>query len=146
MLLQKKSMLVPAMLGLILFISSCSKEEILPASDEALLSDEILLRQPSPGVYTIARFMDTGDDETSQFAGYTFEFMADGGLTATTGTGTVFEGFWDLNGAETMMEISITGTPALEDLDDDDWAVSRISNKKMSLSSDGPDRVQFVKM
>ncbi|MFN0276345.1 MAG: hypothetical protein ACKVPJ_11395 [Chitinophagales bacterium] len=147
MLLSKKVMVVPAMLvSLVLFMTSCSKEQILPVDDEALLSNEILERQPSPGMYTISRFIDTGGDETAQFSGYTFEFQEDGGFIATTNTGSVFEGFWDLNTAETMMEISITGTAALDDLDDDNWTVNRITDLRIRISAPGPDRVQFAKM
>lgn len=132
--------------GAALVISSCTKEEMPVSAIEADTVNEVLLRQPSPGTYTIQRFIDTGDDETSQFTGYTFEFQADGDLIATTAAGAVFNGFWDLNSAETVMEISISGTDALEDLDDDDWAVNKISNKAIKISAPGPDNVMFKRV
>lgn len=146
MLFNKKMMVLPAILiGIAGILSSCSKEQI-SLTDEEVLPDESILRQPSPGNYSVFKFIDTGDDETSQFTGYVFEFQADGDLIATTNTGAVFTGFWDLNSAETMMEISIAGTDALEDLDDDDWTVNRITNSRIGIFAPGPDRVIFQRI
>jgi len=63
----------------------------------ALLSGERLVSDVSPGLYRIIKFIDTGDDETAQFNGYKFRFKANGDLIATTNTGQVFTGSWDLN-------------------------------------------------
>lgn len=129
-----------------LVLSSCTKEEIagtLPEDD--LLAGEVDAKQPAPGTYVVTKFIDTGDDETAQYNGYTFVFGANGSLTATF-NGQTFNGFWDLNSAETMMELSIGGTGALKDLDDDDWSVIRITNQRIKLSSPGPDKVIFTKI
>ena len=106
------------MVAVMLIVSSCSQDNaMLPTTEEVLAEGEILAKQPSPGVYVISKFIDTGDDETAQFNGYTFEFQADGDLIAKKGTQT-FNGTWDLNSAETMMDIVIGGNEALKDLDD----------------------------
>ena len=135
---------------------SCSKEEAKPASsvnysDQQLLSETVLPGEMtaatvSPGVYRIAKFIDTGDDETAQFNGYKFRFRANGQLVATTNTGKVFNGTWKLNSAGTMMEINISGNKALEDLDDDDWNVNILTTTRIRLSAPGPDVVVFVKI
>jgi len=89
---------------------------------------------------------DTGDDETAQFNGYTFQFQKDGDLIATTANGEVFNGSWSLNSAETIMTIEISGNEALKDLDDDDWTVVRITNQKIRIKANGPDMVIFSKI
>ena len=139
-----KSYVLLAMSAIVFTLWSCSKDAVVaPADDEALQAGEVIEKQPKPGIYTITKFIDTGDDETAQFNGYTFEFQADGDFIATTNTGAVFNGFWDLNGAETMMELVISGTNALEDLDDDDWEVIRITNQRIRIKAPGPDKVVF---
>ncbi len=133
---------------------SCSKNELKPPVEpitydlalDALMPGESIVADVAPGLYKIQRFTDTGDDETPQFNGYTFNFMADGILVATTGTGVVFTGRWRLNSAETRMTLVIGGTNALDDLDDDDWKVDRITNKRIRISANGPDIVIFVKI
>ncbi len=133
------------MVGVALTIMSCSKEAPVAVTEQDP-SIEILAKQPTPGIYVVARFIDTGDNETAQFSGYTFEFQADGDLIVTTNTGAVFTGFWDLNSLETMMEISISGNPAVEDLDDDNWHVDKITTNGIALSSPGPDSVRFKRI
>jgi len=131
---------------------SCTKEKVPPvvtstsSEQEQLLPGEIVTAQVSPGLYRIVKFTDTGDDETSQFNGYRFRFKANGDLVAKTNTGQIFTGSWDLNSAQTMMNISIAGTKALEDLDDDDWRVITLTNMRIRLRSPGPDIVVFQKI
>ncbi len=137
--------LTVVMVGVALTIMSCSKEAPVAVTEQDP-SIEILAKQPTPGIYVVARFIDTGDNETAQFSGYTFEFQADGDLIVTTNTGAVFTGFWDLNSLETMMEISISGNPAVEDLDDDNWHVDKITTNGIALSAPGPDSVRFKRI
>jgi hypothetical protein len=132
---------------------SCSKDAAKPTTtteqdltSTALLHGEIASDIVTPGVYRIFRFIDTGDDETAQFNGYTFQFQADGDLVATTNTGAVFNGRYRLNSAETRMNIVIGGTPALEDLDDDDWRVDRLTTTRIRISAPDPDIVVFTRI
>ena len=132
---------------------SCTKENasVPPAQQPAPLSDEPALRAGevsaatvAPGTYTVYKFIDTGDDITPDYNGYTFKFRADGVLIATTRTGAKFNGTWKLNRDQTKMAIDITGTRALRNLRDDSWNVVSITNLKISLRKPGPDRVIFV--
>ena len=141
-------------IAVIIFFAACTKQNEKPvqtASSEEdfmsneLLAGEIITDQVTPGIYVIRRFIDTGDDETAQFNGYTFEFQADGDFIATTNTGAVFSGRWRVNSAETRMEIVIGGNEALEDLDDDDWDIDRLTNRRIRISAPDPDIVVFVR-
>ena len=60
------------------------------------------------GTWRITNFNDSGQDETSDFNGYTFTFAADGTLTATNGNNTL-TGSW-----------SVTDDSSSNDDDDDD--------------------------
>ena len=130
----KRNLLTPISLVAIIAIIgmswSCTKENAsAPAqqtaassNDEALQAGETITADVTPGIYTILRFIDTGDEHTSDFTGYTFEFRADGTLVATE-NGVVHTGTWRLRKAGTKMDISISGTAALNNLDDDSWTV-----------------------
>ncbi len=72
-----------------LFFASCSKDNsVVPATADTQVSavDDIAMKQVSPGIYKISKFIDTGGNETAQFNGYTFNFMANGVLKVTTGS------------------------------------------------------------
>ena len=139
-----------ALPAIIFMLSSCTKEKASAPtqpssliSDDALQAGEIISAVVTPGTYTVLRFIDSGDDQTAEFNGYTFQFQADGDLIAMR-NGTSFTGRWRLNSAQTRMTIGISGTAALKDIDDDNWRVNRLTNQRISLSKPGPDRVVFV--
>jgi hypothetical protein len=144
----KQLLALSAVLAGGLFISSCTDDarSIVPVTDDSGNSTEAAAKEPAPGVYVITRFIDTGGDETAQFNGYTFTFEADGGFIATTSGGQTFNGSWELNNLETVMTLNIAGNEALDDLDDDDWTVGRITNTRIRISAPGPDVVMFTRM
>jgi hypothetical protein len=125
----------------------CTKESASVSSsssqDEALQAGENITANIVPGVYTILRFIDSGDDITADYNGYTFTFKADGTLIATKGANT-FTGTWKLNSAQTRMTINIKGTKALNNLSDDSWKVARITDHRIVIKKAGPDKVVFV--
>ena len=146
-----------AVAAIIINLSSCLKENVKPSANvdayteeqlisESLLPGETAVAAVSPGLYRIAKFIDTGDDETAQFNGYRFRFRSNGTLVATTNTGKVFTGSYALNSNQTKMEIVIGGTEALEDLDDDDWRVALLTDTRIRLTAPDPDVVVFVKI
>ena len=124
-------------------VSNYTDDELLGTS---LLAGEQLVADVSPGLYQIIKFIDTGDDETAQFNGYKFRFKANGDFIATTNTGQVFTGKWNLNSQGTMMELQIGGNAALKDLDDDNWRVKILTDQRIRISAPGPDVVVFVKI
>jgi len=153
--MKTKSFNLPLLIALpaiILMLSSCTKEKVSQpvsqqsslTSDDALQSGEVVTEAVTAGTYVVLRFIDSGDDQTAKFNGYTFQFQADHDLIATTRSGKVFIGSWRLNAAETRMTINISGNAALKDLDDDNWRVVKLTNQRISLAKPGPDRVVFV--
>ena len=130
---------------------SCTKQNASAPSEQTTVSPEDILHageflsaQVVPGIYSILKFIDTGDDQTSDFTGYTFEFKSGGTLVATTNTNDVFTGTWKLNTAQTKMAINIKGNAKLKNLSDDSWKVVAITNHRISLKKAGPDKVIFV--
>lgn len=142
-----KLIALPVVLFSLLMVTSCSKDQVIPIiQDEDFGANEIAIKQPKPGLYTIFKFIDTGDDKTGLFSGYTFEFQASGALVVTTNSGMTFNGSWDLNSTETVMTINIAGNNALNNLDDDNWAVVKITNQTIKIKASGPDVVVFKRI
>lgn len=130
---------------MMMMIISCSKEDqITPAKTVQPTPSEILEKQINPSVYIVTRFIDNGQDQTAEFNGYTFQFFANGGLLASFGETNV-TGTWSLDSTETVLSIDISGTGNLNDIDDDNWNVIRITNNGFRIQKSGPDVVIFHK-
>lgn len=92
------------------------------------------------GQWIITYFWDTDKDETASFSGYTFEFAANGTITATKGA-TVVTGQWSVTDEDSDDDVDenvdfnlIFTTPAnFEDLTED-WHIIFISNTKIELT------------
>ena len=113
------------------------------SAQNAMQADNLVAANVTPGIYLVHKFIDTGDDITATYNGYTFKFKADGTLVATH-NGNVFRGTWKLKNQGTKMAINITGNKALNNLSDDSWNVAFITNVKISLQKSGPDKLVFV--
>jgi hypothetical protein len=66
---------------------------------EALQAGETITANVVPGTYTILRFIDTGDDITADYNGYTLNFRRRN--TYCTKGANTFTGTWKLNSAQT---------------------------------------------
>lgn len=132
---------------------SCTKEKTSTPvsqqstvdSDEALQPGENIVEAITPGIYTITKAVDDGVDRTADYAGYTFQFNADGTLVASKGTDD-YPGKWKLNDAETKMSLITKGTPELLRIagtQDKSWAVTKLTDRTFILKRKGPDKVVF---
>lgn len=101
------------------------------------------------GNWRITNFNDSGEDETSDFAGYNFTFAQDGILTATNGTNTL-TGTWSVDNDDDDVDFIIffpvSDTSDFEDLNED-WDIVSISDTKLDLidrdDDDDDDRLVF---
>jgi hypothetical protein len=112
------------------------------SSTDELTTNTVL----SPGIYKITRFIDDENNETGEFKGYRFNFQADGDLIARTNEGERVKGTWTLDSSGTRMVIKISGTGALNGIDDNDWKVVNIDANEISLRTPDPDRVIFTRV
>ena len=102
-----------SLLTMICMLWACNKSELVTpptaqsTSTDEMKADEIITAALSPGIYKITRFTDEGDNETSEFRGYTFNFQADGDLVAKTNENDRVRGTWHLNMSKTRMATSI---------------------------------------
>jgi hypothetical protein len=142
-------------LGFTLILSSCSSGDDADVSANLSGIQEIESTVQS-GNWRITNMNDSGEDETSDFAGYRFTFSDDGSVTATNGAITQ-NGSWsviddrDDDDAEDDIDFNlffpVPDTSDFEDLNDD-WDIVSISDSKIELIDDGdldelPDLLTF---
>lgn len=85
--------------------------------------------------WVVSYFWDKDKDETSDFAGYTFLFNADGTLTASLPGHADRTGTWTLSDSDTKLTLKIAGTEALDELNED-WQVLEFSDTLIKLQDD----------
>ncbi len=129
--------------------TSCNKEET------AIPQEQINSNLEGSSWY-ISSFIDSGNDETYHFNGYTFTFAESGVLTATNGTNT-YTGTWSITTSSSQddstddmdFNIYFNLTNNFEDLNDD-WDIitnttSMIELMDISGGNGGTDYLTFVK-
>ena len=109
------------------------------------------------GQWRITSFIDSGNDETNHFNGYTFTFADNGSLTATNGA-TTYTGNWNItdsnsnddNPDDIDFNISFSAPDDFEDLSED-WDIisqssSHIELRHVSGGNGGTDNLVFEKI
>ena len=113
-------------LPILLAFSSCSKN-----------NDSSNNPPYTSGTWMIHLFTDSGNDETSDYAGYDFVFASAGTLTATK-SGTTTSGTWSTRTDDGVkkMDINLVTTDAnLLDLNND-WVIVSSSSSLLELADD----------
>lgn len=104
------------------------------------------------GTWEIVRFLDDDENETSDYAGYTFTFAPDGSLSATDGSNTI-TGTWsvvadDDDEIDVDFNIAFTSPETFAELTDD-WDVISFTDTRIELGDDdiddGDDFLTFEK-
>ncbi len=125
---------------------SCSNDDNNTSDSDAQLIAEIE-NNALNGLWQISNYNDSGQNETSDFNGYSFNFDENGVLTATNGTN-VLTGTWsvtssssdssddDDNSSDDDIDFniffSVSESSVFDDLVDD-WEVSATSSSEISL-------------
>ena len=87
------------------------------------------------GTWRVAHYTDSGKDETSDFAGYTFTFKSNGQFVATVGS-TTTTGTWSETSSNTpRLIIAIAGTKQLDEISDD-WILVEKTTTSIKIKDD----------
>ncbi|WP_053990824.1 hypothetical protein [Mangrovimonas sp. TPBH4] len=159
----KKSLLLALLtLGFSWILTSCSSDDDNNNSNNDAIIEEVENIAES-GDWIITSFIDSNEDETSHFTGYTFTFGSNGTLTATNGT-TTHTGIWtitdssnstdDDNNSDDDLDFNIFfNVPDTNDFEDlnDDWDIDTYSSTTIKLidisgGNGGTDTLTFQKL
>lgn len=148
------------LLSFTLMSSMCSSDDMENPNDN---SQQIMLIENTAesGSWIISSYVDSGQDKTNDFSGYTFMFGNDGTLLATNSTNTI-SGTWsvtdssnsndDSNSIEDIdfnIAFSVPTTSVFYDLIDD-WEIVTYNDNTISLidvsgGNGGTDTLVFTK-
>ncbi len=89
------------------------------------------------GNWIVTRYMEEGEDKTSELSGWTFRFDPDGTATASLGNQTI-SGTWLTSGDDGIVELDLV-FPENTVLDEitEDWDVLNYSDSKIDLTDSG---------
>ncbi len=121
---------------------SCSKsDDNNPSPDNSSSS----VKENVPGQWKVSYYYDNDKDETSDYAGYTFEFGASGTIEATF-SGQTFTGSWSNTVDDNLprLVINIAGNDRLVELSDD-WVIKSVSSDLISLEDDNTTKTEVLK-
>ena len=129
--LRNAAMLVAAIVT-VSFLNSCKKESSENTQNQVETNVE-------DGTWRITKFVDSGDDETSDFSGYNFTFEDSGVLQASNGSNN-YTGTWSISDSNSSdysqddldFNINFNLTNDFEDLNDD-WDFVSQSETKIEL-------------
>ena len=139
----------------LLLIMSCSSDDDSNSNNN---TQSDVQNNVQSGTWQITNFIDSGTDETSDFAGYDFTFESSGVLNANNGTND-FNGTWSVTNSDSNddspddndldFNINFNLTNDFEDLNDDWDVISQSSNKieltDVSGGNGGTDFLTFEK-
>ena len=98
------------------------------------------------GTWRVSSFIDSGNDETSDFTGYSFVFNTTGTITATKNASSQ-NGTWSINSSSNKFIIDLgpktTANHPLGELTDD-WKILSSSTTEIRLADDNPTSTEFV--
>ncbi len=131
----KKIFFLSAAICLVTCIFSCSSDDSGNSTTIPTLSE--VVNTMSSGTWRITNYVDSGNNETNDFAGYNFTFNTNNVLMATNGTNE-YIGVWSVTNDNSNddspsndldFNISFTGPEKFIELSDDWDIVSRTSTK-----------------
>ena len=98
------------------------------------------------GTWKVTLFTDSGNDETSDFAGYTFTFT-DGGILTAVKNGITKTGTWSVNNSSNKFNIDlgpkVDSNKPLGELTDD-WKILSNTETVIRLTDDNPASNEFL--
>ena len=129
--------------ALFVVFNSCKKDNNNPSST-ALTG---ILAQ---GTWRVTYFMDSGNNETNHFTGYTFQFNNDGSLSAVSSNHSLSGSWSDGNDdSQSKLIINFGNNPPFDDLNED-WHVTMLTSSTIKLEhisggNGGTDLLHFEK-
>jgi hypothetical protein len=137
----------------LLLVLACSSDD---NNDDSKNTETQIEGNVQKGTWKITKFIDSGTNETSDFAGYNFTFFSSGVLNANNGTNN-YDGSWSISDSNSNddsqddldFNIFFNLTNQFEDLNDDWDFISQTATKieliDVSGGNGGTDYLTFEK-
>ena len=132
----RKLFIIPAMIG-VLAINSCTNKTSTTTNPSGNTTTPVV----NNGKWTVSYYYDKDKDETSDYAGYVFEFKTDKTISVARNSQT-FSGTWSEGTDDGLAKFNIvfaTTDNTLNELSDD-WGIESKTDIQLKLKDDNPDR------
>jgi len=116
-------------------LSSCKKDD---STNSTTSVDQIV----TTGTWRVSYFVESTEDKTSDFTGYTFSFNTNGELVALN-SGVNTTGNWGWDDSSSKFHISIGTNKPLSDLTDD-WLILEKTTSLIKLKDDNPTKNELL--
>lgn len=133
----KKMLFYSLLLGITLSVTSCDRSDNIDSNTNQIVTS---------GSWRITLFIDSGNNETSDFAGYTFTFNTGGNLAAMKNGNTV-NGTWSVSASSNKFNIDLgPKTAANQPLGEltEDWKILSSSATEIKLTDDNASSSEFL--
>jgi len=96
------------------------------------------------GTWRVTLFTDSGNDETSDFSGYSFAF-GDGGVLTAVKSGSSKTGTWSKSSSDFNIDLG-TKTDSNKPLGEltDNWDIISVTDNEIKLQDDNPSSGEFL--
>jgi hypothetical protein len=117
--------------------------------DDGYYGDPQIIRNILIGAnWKVGTYIDSGDDETSDYNGYVVDFEGNDQVSATNGSNSN-NGTWSINGSGSELTLNFNGSPF--DEFNDDWDIISVTSNRVELrdvsgGGSGTDILVFVKI
>lgn len=126
-----------------LFIGqSCSRG----SDDTNAQNSQVQVQTVTSGTWRVTLFTEHGKDETNNFAGYSFQFMPSGTVSATK-SGITKNGAWSISANSNKYNIDLGAkTDSNKPIGEltDDWRIISISTTEIKLTDDNSSSAEFL--
>lgn len=107
--------------------SACKKEDNSPSNTSTGINPSI-----QQGTWRVTSYIDSGNDETNHYTGYSFQFTSGGTVNATNSAGTT-SGVWSSGNDDSQVKLILNfSTTPFNELNDD-WHVTQQSSTIIKL-------------
>jgi len=123
------------------FLAGCKKNSSSPSSSTNASS--IL----TTGSWRVSYYHESGNDNTSNFSGYTFTFNSNGSMTSSNLSGTT-NGTWSSDDSHNEFHMSIGNSSPLSDISNG-WLIISATNTEIDMKDDNSshnEEVHFTKI
>ena len=120
--------------------SSCKKDDSTTPSTSGMIQ----------GLWKVTSYIDSGNNETNHYTGYSFEFKSGGVVTATK-SGSTISGTWSTGSDDSQSKLYLTFSTAPFIELNDDWHIMQqtsaiIKLEDVSGGNGGTDNLTFEKI
>jgi hypothetical protein len=107
------------------------------------IQNQLIENYVNHGKWRVELFQDKGNNETSHFSGYVFQFKTDGTVEATNG-GSTMKGTWSTGTDNNKTKLNLSFSTAPMDELNGDWVIKSGDANSIRLEDESDDGISYL--